>query len=93
MQVFINDTLSSIIANLSWYKYKNTEENKMSWRLRINFDDGSSELIDDLFETEEDAQDEYESWLENYGAGRDVLELAGEDYSDADIIDCDIWEE
>lgn len=65
----------------------------MGWRLRINFDDGSDELVNDVFESEEDALAEYDSWLENWGAGRETLQLAGEDYSDADIEDCDIWEE
>ena len=65
----------------------------MGFRLRINFSDGKEEFVDDVFETEEDAMAEYESWLESWGEGRDVLELAGEDYSDADIEDCDIWEE
>lgn len=65
----------------------------MGFRLRINFSDGTNELVDDIFETEEDAQAEYESWLENWGAGREALELAGEDYVDADIEGCDIWEE
>ena len=65
----------------------------MGWRLRINFDDGTSELVDDVFDTEEDAEREYESWLENWSAGGETLMLAGEDYSDAGIEDCDIWEE
>lgn len=65
----------------------------MGWRLQIYFSDGSSELLDDVFDTEEDAQDEYESWLENWGAGKETLMLAGEDYDDSDIEDCDIWEE
>ena len=43
--------------------------------------------------SEQDAQDEYDSWLENWNAGRETLMLAGEDYIDADIEDCDIWEE
>lgn len=65
----------------------------MGWRLRINFDDGTDELVDEVFDSKEEAQDEYDSWLENWGAGRETLMLAGEDYSDADIEDCDIWEE
>lgn len=40
----------------------------MGWRLRINFSDGSSELVDEVFDTEEDAQDEFDSWLENWGS-------------------------
>lgn len=32
--------------------------------------------------------------LENWGAGRETLMLAGdEDYCDSDIVDCDIWKE
>lgn len=65
----------------------------MAWKLEIFFSDGHSELVDENFETEEDAIQEYEEWIENWGTGRDVLELAGEPYSDADIIDYDIWEE
>lgn len=65
----------------------------MAWRLRVNFDDGTSEIDDDTFETEQDAIDAQNVWLEGYYAGRDVLELAGEPFSDADIVDFDIWEE
>ena len=36
----------------------------MGFRLQINFSDGESMLIDDVFETEEDANAEYEVWLE-----------------------------
>lgn len=65
----------------------------MGWRLQINFSDGSSELVDEVFDTQEDAEAEYEDWVNNWGAGRETLVLAGEDYVDADIEDCDIWEE
>ncbi len=65
----------------------------MAWKLKIYFTDGSSEVVDEDFETEQDAQDEYESWLDSWNAGRETLMLAGEDYVDADIDDCDIWEE
>ena len=65
----------------------------MGYRLKIYFSDGSEELVDEVFDTEEDAQDEYTSWLDNWNAGRETLELAGEDYVDADIEYCDIWEE
>lgn len=66
----------------------------MGWRLRINFSDGSSELLDDIFETEQDAEDEYQyGWLDSWNAGRETLELAGENFCDEDIVDCDIWEE
>ena len=65
----------------------------MGWKLRVNFSDGSSELLDEVFGSEEEATEEFESWLENWQVGGEVLRLAGEDYSDADIVDGDIWEE
>lgn len=65
----------------------------MGWRLKINFSDGSNNLVDDVFDTREEAEDEFDSWLENWDAGRETLMLAGEDYCEADIEDCDIWEE
>lgn len=65
----------------------------MAWKLEIYFSDGSSELVDEDFETEQEAQYEYESWLDSWGAGQETLMLAGEDYCDADIEDCKIWEE
>ena len=42
----------------------------MGWRLQINFSDGSSELVDEVFDSEEAAQDEYDTWLDSWGAGR-----------------------
>lgn len=65
----------------------------MGWRVRINFSDGSSELVDEIFDTELDAEAEYEEWLDSWEAGKETLMLAGEDYIDASIDDCDIWEE
>ncbi len=65
----------------------------MAWKLKINFSDGSSELVDENFKTEQDAQNEYESWLDSWNAGKETLMLAGESYSDASIEDCDIWKE
>lgn len=64
----------------------------MGYRLTINFDDGSSEEVDEIFKTEEDAIAEYNSWLDNWGEGRETLTLAGESYSDADIESCTIDE-
>ena len=57
----------------------------MGYKLTIYFTDGSSEEVFDIFETEQDAMDEYESWLDSWGAGRETLKLAGEDYIEADI--------
>lgn len=65
----------------------------MAWKLEIYFSDGTSQEIDEDFETEQDAREEYESWLENYGVGQETLMLAGEDYDSATIEDYDIWEE
>ena len=65
----------------------------MAWKLKIYFTDGTSEIVDEDFDTEQDAENEYESWLDSWNAGRETLSLAGEDYSDADIEDCEIWEE
>ncbi len=61
--------------------------------MQINFSDGSEELLDDIFDTEEEARDEYRTWLENWGAGRETLRLAGEDFVDADIEDYIIWDD
>ena len=65
----------------------------MVWRVKINFSDGSSEVVDEDFDTMEDAEREYDEWLDSWDAGRDTLMMSGEDYIDADIEDCDIWEE
>lgn len=65
----------------------------MAWKLEIYFSNGNSEVVDEDFETEQDAQNEYDSWLENWNVGKEHLMYAGEDYVDADIVDCDIWEE
>lgn len=64
----------------------------MGYKLTIYFTDGSSETVDEIFETEQDAMDEYNSWLDSWGAGRENLQLAGEDYIEADIDDYDIDE-
>ena len=63
------------------------------YKLKIYFSDGDTELVDENFETEADAQCEYDEWLEGYSAGREELELADEEYSDAEIIGCDIYED
>ena len=65
----------------------------MAWKLRLYLEDGSSFIDDDDYETEEDAIDGYDSWLENWGAGAETLELAGEAYDSRDIVDYDVFEE
>lgn len=65
----------------------------MAFKLRINFSDGTSELVDNDFETEADAEREYGEWVANWSPGRSVLSEAGEGFFGCDIDDCDIWEE
>ncbi|MBO7402293.1 MAG: hypothetical protein J6U10_04810 [Lachnospiraceae bacterium] len=65
----------------------------MGWRLKVLFSDGTEELVDEVFENEEEAENEAAEWGEGWAAGAEVLELADEDYLDADIVDYEIWEE
>ena len=65
----------------------------MGYKLTIHFTDGSSEEVDEIFDTKQDALDEYDSWLDSWGAGKETLRLAGEDYIEADIDGCDIDED
>ena len=64
----------------------------MGWRLKIQFSDGTEELVNEIFDSEEDAEYEYDSWLESFPEGQETLELRGED-NGARIVDYDIWEE
>lgn len=63
----------------------------MGWKLRINFSDGTSQLVDDDFRTKRDAENEFQEWLDSWAAGAETLELAGRDFDDSSITDCDIW--
>ena len=65
----------------------------MAWKLKIRFSDGSSELVDEDFETEQEARNEFDSWLDSWSTGKKTLMRAGEDYVDADIVDFEIWKE
>ena len=65
----------------------------MAWKLKIRFSDGSSELVDEDFETEQEARYEFDSLLDSWSAGKETLMLADEDYVDADIVDFEIWQE
>lgn len=62
------------------------------YKLTVNFSDGSFEEVDELFDSKEEALEEYDSWVENYSAGGMYLKEAGEDYDDADVEDYDIEE-
>lgn len=47
----------------------------MAWKLKIRFSDGSSELVDEDFETEQEARYEFDSWLDSWSAGKKTLIL------------------
>ena len=65
----------------------------MGYRVIYNFDDGSSEdVLDEVFDTYEEAEEAAETGASNYSQGNDYLEEAGESYSDSDIVDWDIEE-
>lgn len=66
----------------------------MKYRVFYNFDDGTSEdLLDELFDTEEEARFAAEEGMNNYDTGVETLQLGGHDYPEANIIDYDIQEE
>jgi hypothetical protein len=66
----------------------------MGYRVIYNFDDGSSEdILDEVFETEEEAEEAAREGVSDYSAGRDVLIEAGEKYCEQEIVDWDIVEE
>lgn len=65
----------------------------MAWKLRLYLEDGSSFIDDEDYESEEDAIDAYDSWIENWGVGSETFELAGEDYDGRDIVDYDVFDE
>ncbi len=64
----------------------------MAYKLKIIFSDGTSTYDDEIFETYEDAENEYDVWLDSYSAGAETLELAGEEFDDSEIVDYDIIE-
>ena len=66
----------------------------MGYRVYYNFSDGRSEdLLDEVFATEEEAEEAAREGASNYSQGRDYLEEAGEDYCEETIEDWDIVEE
>lgn len=50
------------------------------------------ETLDETFASYEDAEYEAQQWISDYSAGADVLQLAGESYSDPDDVDYEIYE-
>ncbi len=66
----------------------------MGYRVYFNFSDGSTEdILDEVFDTEEEAEDAARQGASDYSQGRDYLEEAGEEYCEAEIIDWDVVEE
>lgn len=69
-------------------------QRREGYRLEIYFSDGTVEQVDEWFNTEAEAEEEYQSWLENYPAGQEVLYLAGdEDYNPRTIEGYNIFED
>lgn len=66
----------------------------MAYKVVFNFSDGSSsdDLLDEVFETVDDAEEEAQQAASDYSQGRDYLIEAGEDYCEEDIDDWDIVE-
>lgn len=67
---------------------------KEGYRLEIYFSDDSVEQVDEWFDSEEEAYQEYQSWVENFPVGGEVLrELGDEDYTDKTITGYNIYED
>ncbi len=62
------------------------------YKLKIYFSDGNIEDVDEEYETEAEAEADFMLWLESWDAGGETLELAGRPYSDAEIIDHEVYE-
>lgn len=66
----------------------------MKYRVYYEFDDGTTEdLLDEVFDTEEDARAAANEGMGNYSVGVETLQLGGHDYPEANIIDYYIDEE
>lgn len=60
----------------------------MGYRVYYEFDDGTSEdLLDKLFDTEEEARAAALEGMGNYSVGVETLQIGGHDYPEAQIID------
>ncbi len=57
----------------------------MGYKLKVCFSDGIVEEVDEIFETEEAAIEEYNVWLDSWETGKEVLKMANEKYIDATI--------
>ncbi len=66
----------------------------MGYRVIYNFSDGHSEdLLDEVFATENEAEEAAQQGASEYAQGRDYLAEAGEDFCEEDIDDWDIVED
>ena len=66
----------------------------MAYKVIFNMSDGTTndELLDEIFETEEDAEEAARQCSSDYSQGRDYLEEAGEEFCEEEIEDWDIVE-
>ena len=66
----------------------------MAFRVVFYMDDGttSDDLLEEVFETEEEAEEAAQQCASDYSQGRDYLMEAGEDYCEEEIVDWDIVE-
>lgn len=60
----------------------------MGYRVYYEFDDGSTEdLLDIIFDTEEEAEQAALEGMGNYSVGVETLQMGGHDYPEAQIVD------
>jgi len=66
----------------------------MAYKVIFNMDDGTTldDLLEEVFETEEEAEEAAAQCSSDYSQGRDYLEEAGEDFCEEEIVDWDIVE-
>ena len=65
----------------------------VGYKVRIDFDDGSDETLDEVFSSEEEAEAAAQQWASDYSQGGDYLKEAGEEYCKQEVIGWDIYEE
>ena len=65
----------------------------MGYRIRFNYDDGTSELQDEIYDTYEEADEAAAQGASDYAQGGAYLDESGEGYCDSEVIDWDIIED
>lgn len=63
------------------------------WRINLIFDNGDEEDSGEEYRTKKEALEEAESYLDNWSAGADALELAGEPYDSRDLINAEVYKD